>query len=67
MPYQTVSADKKVGSKRSVHVTQFYAHKWVFWVTQMIFLDCISSEAILKVKSEKKPMITLEDGLEHLS
>ena len=57
-----VNADEKAGSKRDVHITQFYTHKWVVWVTQMVFLHCISREAVLKGKSEKKSeVITPED------
>lgn len=60
MPYQTVNSDEKVGSKRDDRITQFYAPKWVVWVTQMVFLDCMSREAVLRGKSEKS-MITPED------
>lgn len=62
MPYQTVNADEKAGSKRDGHITQLDTPKWVVWVTQMVFLDCVSREGVLKGKSEKKLMITPEDA-----
>lgn len=64
MPYQSMWTRKLAAKGRFMSPSSMHPSEWF----EVIFPDCIPSEAILtEVNSEKKPMITPEDGLDDLS